>query len=202
MKLNCKVYGVLLLICALSFVAFSLLQANHPQLATLLASFGGVGTLWGALYQLARDDALHQKQLDAQRREFQFSLGAASHMANAAFDKHVDFCEKYMAELHNLVSTLYQSPFSEGPWNLAKALTSLRQASAVWLTDKMNEDLEEFEDILRKWGSHGGFIESAAGIDGYAEQRRSAINRYFELFREVLGPNGRGKPRTNPNSTN
>ena len=186
MRLNWKAYAVLAGVFLLSIGTFLLLPDGHDFLRGVIAA-PGVTALLAALFQLMRDEADYEKRLDAQRREFQFTLGAASHMANAAFDKHAEFCEKYMKELHEAVRTLFREGDTPAALDHASKLYSLRQDYATWLTDRINSDLDEFESALRKLGADAGFIRSTTGHEGYAEQRALRIDRNFELFGRILG---------------
>ncbi|XCN73254.1 MAG: hypothetical protein Q3M24_00390 [Candidatus Electrothrix aestuarii] len=94
MKHDLKTYGILGTVFTLSITGGLVLGANELLKYLLVAP--GVAALIGALYQLMRDQASFEKQLNIQERELQYALGAASHMANAAFDNHIQFCEKYM----------------------------------------------------------------------------------------------------------
>lgn len=186
MKLNIKAYIVLAGIFVLSIGTFLLLPDGHEVVGSIIAA-PGVTALLAALFQLLRDEADHEKRLEAQRREFQFTLGAASHMANAAFDKHAEFCEKYMKELHEAVRTLYREGDTPIALEHANKLYLLRQDYATWLTDRINAELDEFESVLRKLGADAHFIRSTTGHEGYAEQRSLRINGNFELFNRILG---------------
>jgi hypothetical protein len=106
MKHDLKAYGILSFIFVLSLAGATCIDASELMKAVVTAP--GVAALIGALYQLARDQAAFEKQLHIQEKQFQFTLGAASHMANTAFDKHVAFCEKYMKEIHDAVQTLFR----------------------------------------------------------------------------------------------
>lgn len=186
MKLNLKAYAILATVFVLSIGTFFLLPNGHDILGGVIAA-PGVTALLAALFQLMRDEADYEKRLEAQRREFQFTLGAASHMANAAFDKHADFCEKYMRELHDAVRTLYREGDTPAALDHANKLYTLRQDYATWLTERINADLDEFESALRKLGADAHFIRSTRGEEGYAEQRILRIDRNFELFGRILG---------------
>lgn len=186
MTLNWKAYVVLAGVFVLSFGALFLLPDGHELLHNVVAA-PGITALLAALLQLMRDQADYEKQSEAQRREFQFTLGAASHMANAAFDKHADFCEKYMRELHDAVRTLYREGDTPAALEHANKLYLLRQDYATWLTDRINADLDEFESTLRKLGADAHFIRSTTGEEGYAKQRMLRIDRNFELFSRILG---------------
>jgi hypothetical protein len=43
------------------------------------------------------------------RDEQQFHVGVTSHMSNVVFDKHVVFCEEYMAEVRETVTTFFET---------------------------------------------------------------------------------------------
>lgn len=165
---------------------FALVPDNHELLRNVIAA-PGVIALLSALFQLMRDEVDYEKRLEAQRREFQFTLGAASHMANAAFDKHSEFCEKYMKELHSAVNTLYIEGETSKSFGHAGNLYTVREDYATWLTDKINSDLEEFESVLRKLGANARFINSTAGHPDHAERRALRIDANFELFARILG---------------
>jgi hypothetical protein len=186
MNLNWKAYGVLAAIFLLSAGWYLLIPDGHDVLAVFIAA-PGVTALLRAMFQLMRDEADYEKRLEVQRREFQFTLGAASHMANAAFDKHAAFCEQYLKELHNTVSTLFREGNTPAALDHAAKLYTLRLDFAAWLTDKMNNDLDEFETALRQLGADAHFIKSTTGHEGYAEQRSLRIDKNFELFMRILG---------------
>lgn len=188
MNLNWKAYGVLGAVFALSIGTFFLVPDEREVLAAVIAA-PGVIALLQALLQLMRDEANHERRLEIQRREFQFALGAASHMANAAFDKHAEFCEKYVKELHDTVHTLFRDGDTPAALGHAANLYALRQDYATWLTDKINSDLDEFESALRTLGADAQFIRSTTGHEDYSEQRSLKIDRNFDLFGRILGLN-------------
>lgn len=108
-------------------------------------------------------------------------------MANKAFDKHVEFCEEYMKEIHNILHELYSDTESFKQIKQANDLYRLREDYAVWLTNEINEDLEKFEVALRRLGVDAHFINSTAGSNNYANQRTMKIESSYELFNEILG---------------
>jgi len=185
MRHDLKTYGILGSIFLLSLSGAFFIDTSEFQKAVVSAP--GVAALIGALYQLARDQAAFEKQLHVQEKQFQFTLGAASHMANTAFDKHVEFCEKYMKEIHEVVYTLFRE--AETPETLKHAgnFHQLREDYAVWLTDEINENLSKFETAIRKLGAHSHFVNTTAGHAQYAEQRSIRIDENHALFSEILG---------------
>lgn len=185
MKHDFKTYGILSLIFGLSLAGATFIDASEFLKSVVAAP--GVAALIGALYQLARDQAAFEKQLHIQEKQFQFTLGAASHMANTAFDRHVEFCEKYMREIHEAVRTLFREGDTPDALGHAGNLHQIREKYAVWLTDEINQNLSKFESVLRKLGAQAQFIESTTDHACYEEQRSIRVEQNHNLFLEVLG---------------
>ncbi len=185
MKHDFKTYLILSGIFLLS-VAGSYLVPAEELLKSVIAA-PGVVALLAALYQLARDQAAYEKKLEMQQKQFQFTIGAASHMANIAFNKHVDFCEKYMAEIQNTFDTLFREGETATALTHAGTLYRLREGYALWLTESINSELEKFEGAIRKLGAHAHFIDKTFGNERYSEQRTLRIDTAFELFEEIMG---------------
>lgn len=163
-------------------VAFSVQRGSFQTLVAL----PGVGALFGVIYQLLRDEAAHHRQLELQKSQQNFVIGAASHMANVAFDKHVEFCEKYMEELHAALLTL----FREGPTRLgidhSRKLLKLREEYAAWLTPDLMESLTPFERALRRIGAGEIYISNTAGSAENEERRSRMIEEVHKSLLEVL----------------
>jgi hypothetical protein len=185
MKHDLKTYGIFSGVFVLSLTGAYFIDATELMKAVLASP--GVVSLIAALYQLMRDQAAYEKQLSIQDREFQFSIGAASHMANTAFDKHVEFCESYMYGIHEIAHLLFREAETPGVLKNANKLYAIREKYAVWLTDDINENLEKFESAIRTLGAHAHFIKKTAGEPSYAEQRSIKIDENHELFSEILG---------------
>jgi hypothetical protein len=168
----------------LSFVAAWVLPVD--EFFKGIASVPGVAALIGVLYQLMRDEALHAKQLEIQQQQQLFSLGAMSHMANVTFDKHAQFCEKYMAELHSVITTLFREGPTEEALRHAANLSKIRQEFAAWITKSINAPLEPFEQALRTLGASLGFVVSTQGDPNYAQQRQARVAKVWELFNGIL----------------
>ncbi len=186
MKHDLKTYGILLGIFLLSLIGMLVTDDSDDLLQAVVAS-PGVVALLSALFQLLRDQAAYEKQLDIQNKQFKFTLGAASHMANTAFDKHVRFCELYVTEIHEAFLTIFREGSTPKALEHAGRLFQLRLDHAVWLTSKINSDLEVFESGLRKLGAGSEFVRSTHGSTDYAEQRQKFISSNHKLFIEILG---------------
>ncbi len=170
---------------AVVFIASLIFLYWHPggDAIQFLAGIPLVGSLVAFLFQILRDQAAHEREmliLDAQNR---FSLGASSHMANVAFDKHVQFSEEYAEEVHKTLTTL----FREGPTTQVLTHTGnlykLQQKYAVWLTTKLEKDLESFESALRSIGANAGYVYNTSGT----EDRQQKLDAMYQTFAEVMG---------------
>lgn len=155
-------------------------------LKAVMASPGVVAML-SALFQLIRDQASFEREQEAQQKQFQFALGAASHMANTAFDMHVNFCEKYMDEMHEILHILFREGDTPKVLENAGNLHGIRENYAVWLTDEIDNNLGKFEQAIRSLGASAHFISTTIGVSQYLEQRSLRIDSNFELFGEILG---------------
>ena len=118
-----------------------------------------------------------------------FSLGASSHMANIAFDKHVAFCEAYVAEMQATLSALYREGPHRDALEQAAALHSIQEKYRVWLTPEIEKDLEPFEKALREIGAGSGYVEAVreSGNRDDGALRAETIKLIYQKFAEVVG---------------
>ncbi|MEO6145710.1 MAG: hypothetical protein ABIT70_01410 [Sulfuriferula sp.] len=144
----------------------------------------GVGSLLGALLQISRDSAEFERQKYLQMDQQIFSLGASSHMSTVAFDKHVAFCESYMAEVHETVGTLFREGPTEEAMACAQRLFALKREYAAWIPKSISLKLDPFEDALHKIGVKTHLV-AALGSDQH-EARSKAIDESYALFVNVL----------------
>jgi hypothetical protein len=138
---------------------------------------------------LARELEIFKAQLSkAQAVELQesanrFTLGATSHMASVAFDKHIEFCERYMKETSGTLTTL----FREGPTKLAmghaNSLARIRGEYTLWLTPEIETELGKFEKALREMGSHERIASDYPGLEGHGER----VNKMYTIFAQIMG---------------
>lgn len=148
-----------------------------------LAAVPLVGSLLGTLFQLLRDQATHDRALAVIEAQNLFSLGASSHMANVAFDKHVQFCEEYVAEVHKTLRTLFREGPSPQVLTHTEQLYATQKKYAVWLTTKIETDLELFESALRRIGANAHYLEVAPA----AQDRSQRIALTYKTFASVMG---------------
>ncbi|MDI1302670.1 MAG: hypothetical protein PSX71_12250 [bacterium] len=168
-------------VCALS--GAMVLWLPSGELIQIIAAVPLVGSLVAALLQILRDQAAHDRQMLIQDSQNRFSLGATSHMANVAFDKHVNFSEEYVAEVHKTLRTLFQEGPTEEVFKHTAALYSTQQKFAVWLTPQIETDLELFESALRNIGANAGYIRNTANTIG----RQERVAEMYKTFASVMG---------------
>lgn len=151
-----------------------------------IASLPCVGALVAALYQLFRDNAVHQRAIELQNEQQLFNLGATSHMANTVFDKHVSFCEKYLTEVHQTVVTLTKEGPTQNALDHAADLYNLRIKYTAWITPEIDKKLLPFEKALRAIGSNAGLAKALAGEEDREGTRSKAISEMFDIFRSLM----------------
>jgi hypothetical protein len=181
MKLSWRIYCVLAAVFAGSAAVMSLLQAS--EIWRDVASLPALLSLVGALYQLVRDEARHLKHLSLQHDQQRFALGATSHMANVAFDKHVAFCEEYVHELNETVKTLYAEGPSPKALEHARRLSAVRLKHVVWLTPDIESALDKFDIALTKIGA----LAHAERQHGERPISRKLVDEMYGVFADVLG---------------
>jgi len=170
------------------FVGFASLAYVLPVGSILAAVAGNVGVvaLIGALFQLFRDQAAHDKQVWLNRDDQQFQVGVTSHMSNVVFDKHVVFCEAYMAKVREAVESLFRNHASGDSVGHANELYAIRVEHSTWVTTAMSAKLSKFEDALRHMGALALFIKETTNSPAYGEQRSKAIETVYAEFERIL----------------
>ena len=188
-----SIYAVLIFVFLGSVATYILLP--NGEFIQQFAAVPLVGSLVVALVQTLRDQATYERQILIQASEQRFAIGASSHMANVAFDKHVTFCEEYVQEVFATLDTLFREGPTEKVLPHASELFQIRRKHAVWLTNSLASDLEKFEGALRRIGASDWYMRN---VDG-AEDRQEKINEMYKTFADVLGqetigPSWQGEP--------
>jgi hypothetical protein len=187
MKHNKTTYIILALVFIASVVATILLPID-ALFKGIFASPAILALIY-ALFQLMRDQASFERQLEIQAVHQRFNLGATSHMANKAFDKHIEFCEAYMGELQSTFYNLFKNGDTEEAIQYANKMFAIREKYAIWLTKEINEQLEAYEKLIRKLGASAHFIDITRESSSHAEQRSLHIDSNHELFARLMGVN-------------
>ena len=142
-----------------------------------------VGALFIALYQIFREQAAYEKQLELQRQQQIFNLSVTSHMANVAFDKHVDFCERYIKKMNECIRYLVHNGPTEQALLFAKELTALRIEYMPWLTENIVKKISHYENELAKIGFKCGSVECAKTDEKF---RSKLLDEIESIFSEII----------------
>jgi hypothetical protein len=146
--------------------------AGGTALVLLLAKYLGDRSLQGVTLRHSKEQAETQNA---------FSVGATSHMATVAFDKHIEFCEEYVKEVYKALDILIQDGTAEEPLD-PRRFSRIREKWALWLTNEMENKLDKFE--LKITQIIGGPAQDV-DANGPVSNERS-ITRNIADLREVL----------------
>jgi len=176
-----KTYLILLGIFLASLVAAIFLPVAES--VKTLSAIPALLALFGALSQLIRDRIAHEQSLLMQELQNSFSIGAASHMANVAFDKHVSFSEEYVSKMFDILAELFREGPRKTAVDRAGELVEIRKKWSLWITSQVETDLEKFERTVRSIGAHALVVEAdSAGAD-----RMRSVKLMYKQFAEVMG---------------
>ncbi len=150
-----------------------------------LAAIPGVTSLLGGLFTLSRDESAFQKQVHLQSQQQFFTLGAASHMANVVFDKHIEFCEAYMAEVHRTMQTLQSDGPSENALKHSGNFFRIRNQYFNWIPESLVDQLRPFENAIGEIGILSRADQITPGAN--AKSKWALLDRINLRFERVLG---------------
>jgi hypothetical protein len=199
-----NIFGVIVLLSALIFVFL------EGAFVKELSSLTMVSALFGALFTLVRDYSAFERSLLLSVHQNQLSLGASSHMAKVAFDKHVEFCESYTAKANEILEKIYLNGPAQDAVFWAGELFNIRKKFAVWITEEIDKRLDAFETVIRQMGASAGYVKVTASSDDMQnaesvrnKMRDEHIERMYLHFSELTGVSVRqGEKLTNENAVN
>lgn len=174
-------YSALFVVMAASL---SLVVFGTGELIKELAGVPLILALVAALFQIVRDQSAHERSELLMQYQNSFAIGATSHMANVAFDKHAEFCEEYIKESYAALQTIFREGPTSDALSHATALARIRERFAVWLTAKIENDLQPFETALQQMGASAGYVDSTVG-DRTATQRKEHIDRMYKILAKL-----------------
>lgn len=180
-KRTILVIGVLALVAGASFAAAYWLPVGEA--AATFFGVPGVLALIGVLVQLWRDSTAHERSLELVARQQDFTLGTATHMADIAYDKHVDFCEAYIAKTSTGLQQLYEKGPSDVALPIAYDLASIRVSYRAWLTEEIEDSLIPFEQALREIGANKEYLKDLP----IGTERSRVVNAMYEAFKLATG---------------
>ncbi len=163
-------------------IGLAIVLAVSDFIKVLIAT-PGVGALFGALFNLLRDNLEHERRLFLQQRQEVLSVGLSSHMANVAFDKHVQFCEEYVEEVNKAADLLWREGPTKEALKVASNLFEIRRKYTVWVTKDIVEKLEALERALRTIAAKSERLNSLA----VGEKRSEVVGEIHDLTGAILG---------------
>jgi hypothetical protein len=175
-----RTYVALGTLFVISVVGYVLLPVGAIQ---NIAAIPAIGALCAALFLILRDRVAHERAMFTLEVQNSFAIGAMSHLANVTFDKHVLFCEEYVAEMFDTLNTLFKQGPHRDALKHAGALFGIRRKWSVWLTPEVQAKLEQFEVAIRKIGNDERLVSDFPGMD----QRQRLIDEMYALLAEVIG---------------
>ena len=105
-------------------------------------------------------------------------------MANKAFDKHAEFCEKYMNEVHLTFGTLFKEGPTQKVLEHVLKLVNLKNQYSAWLTKETLDSLAPFETALQNIGASSYLVEALRNTSN--PERLKAISEMNKVFNEVM----------------
>ena len=181
MTYSWPIYIILAIVFALSLGTALFLPT--ADILRWISSAPALVALIGVVLQIFRDHAQHEKALVIQRDQQHFVLGVTSHMADVAFDRHVEFCEKYISQMQEALSTLFREGPTRKCLELSARLADTRLSFRTWLTSDIQNKILPFEHALTKIA--GMHIE----LDGLpvGDKRTQVVETMYNTFADVLG---------------
>jgi hypothetical protein len=176
-------YTLVVGVVAIGIAASLVIAIFGPGALASVASVPAIGSLSWALLEIARDRIAHDRSVFLQEAQHRFSIGATSHMAIVAFDKHVSFCEEYTAEMLKTMTTLMQKGPTKEALGHALCLSEIRSRQTLWLTSDVETELGRFEQALRKIGADAMLLHEYPND----QARTLAVKRMYSTFAEVIG---------------
>jgi hypothetical protein len=170
--------GLLAIVAASVYGAASVTDSKQ---AKTLWALPGSAALLSALIKLWKDERAHERALDIQARQLDFTFTPASHMAITAYDKHVQFSEEYLAKVNQTVTELLMEGASETALGRAKELSRIREKYTVWLTRDVEEQLFPIEAALRKIGAGSHVLPMVAP----GSHRSKIVEDVYDALRQV-----------------
>lgn len=186
MKISTKTYIICLSVGFLSFlVAYTL---PTEKLLTGLISTPGVIAFLGILWQIYRENIQHEMQKEIQNREHNFHLTIFSHMANVAFDKHVEFSEKYILKFQEIITKIIVEETDE-PFKYVRELANIRFEYTTWLTSEMTKDIIDIEEMINEMFAKERHADRASN----GQKRNTLLEDASKIFQELIKGNEKDK---------
>ena len=181
MKFNWKVYLAIGVVATISILVVAFLPVG--SISEIFIASPIALSLCAAVFQIIRDDAAYQKQIELNRTERLHALSVSSHMAIKAFDKHAEFAERYMGEVKETIRILWSEGTTENAYTQSRKLTDIRVEYAVWIAKETNQRFRPFEKALRTIGLNE---KQASKRPAGNEFREKLLDESSRLWHDIL----------------
>lgn len=181
MEKNIFTYAGYLIVLIASFLIASFLPTG--DIVKGIALTPGAVSLFLFLNQLWRDERAQERKIELQNKQQDFILGTASHMAEVAYNKHVDFCEEYIERLQKGLQEIYKDGPSKNSMDIGRDLVNIRQKHSAWLTRKIEVELRPLETALIEMGAKEHLLYDQST----REERTKTAERVYRLLSLILG---------------
>jgi hypothetical protein len=104
-------------------------------------------------------------------------------MANIAFDKHVEFAEKYISTMQEGLTDLFTTGPPGESLKFSHKLETVRLSFRTWVTEDIGVKVMPFEAALRKMGTTNIVLEGK--LPG--PERTRLVNDIYRAFSAVAG---------------
>jgi hypothetical protein len=151
------------------------------QVFRTISATPAVLALFAAFLQIFRDQLSHERSIALLEIQNTYALGATSHMATVAFDKHVSFCEEYVADTIRTMMFLFRRGPDAEAVKYADDLFKVRMHWTVWVTREMDAQLEAFENAVRRIGADAHLLTVED-----LQDRAMIVKRVYAEFAKVL----------------
>lgn len=178
MKFSWPFYVAVSLIGILSFFAGKWLPTEFLQ---NLSGVPMVGALAAALFQLIRDQLKYEDDVRLQSNQQHFDVGITSHMANIAFDRHVEFCEEYIKALQDGMTEMWGNGPSPQCLTFQNQLANIRLSYRTWIVFDDESPVMKFEQALRNVGGIAVLHKEMESGEG----RTKKINEMYDIFGQI-----------------
>jgi hypothetical protein len=118
-------------------------------------------------------------------------------MAATAFDKHVAFCEEYVAEVQSALRTLFREGPTKGALQHSDQLYEIKRKHIIWITRDLEAQLEPFERALRRIGANDFVSRQFPGTEGHEKRTQEMYKQFAQVLgTEHMGTEWEGEPIT------
>lgn len=188
---------ILVLLAVILVALGAVLLLPHGELVQTLAAVPIFGALSAVAVDILREQAKRQKENQLAETQQRFSLAAGSHMASTAFDKHVAFCEEYVAEVLSALRTLFREGPTQEALNHSDRLLQIKQKYVLWITRDVEARLEPFERALRRIGANDRAVRLFPEGEGSVQRMTETYRQFAEVLgTEHMGTEWEGEPIT------